>query len=402
MNLRNIRLVAAALILLVAIGVLAAVVVVPRVRARQQPSDWFESKNLTLAPVVKGLKEPTYVTGAMDGTNRFFILERGGLIRVADSSGQLQPAPFLDLSQQVSLGNEEGLVGFAFHPNFAQNGYVYVAYTALDYTVQIVRYTVSPDRPDVADLASAQVILSVPKRSKYHNGGMLVFGPDKYLYISIGDDEASERSQDLGSLTGKILRIDVDASEPYGIPPSNPFVDSDARGEVWAYGLRNPWRISFDRATGDLWIGDVHHVDGEQGQNWETIQFQPANSPGGLNYGFPMEATFHCANINTCAPDGVTLPVTHYTHNMNCSVTGGYVYRGKSAPNLAGAYIFGDYCTGGVFALRSSAPQDWSSKLELAYNPIKISSFGEDAAGELYVADIQGGTIYRVAGGSLP
>jgi glucose/arabinose dehydrogenase len=171
---------------------------------------------------------------------------------------------------------------------------------------------------------------------------------------------------------------------------------------VWAYGLRNPWRFSFDRATGDLWIGDVHHVDAEQGQNWETVQFQPAGSSGGVNYGFPMVATFHCADINTCEPQGVSLPVTHYTHNMNCSITGGYVYRGKSAPGLVGAYIFGDYCTGGVFALRSSDPQPWSNKFELAYHPIKISSFGEDSAGELYVADIQGGMIYRVVDGTLP
>jgi glucose/arabinose dehydrogenase len=396
-------LVVAASIGVVAIGVLVAVYAVPRVRARQQPSDWFESKNLTLAPVVKGLKEPTYVAGAPDGSNRLFILERAGLVRVADASGQLQPTPFLDLSGQVSLGNEEGLIGFTFHPSFTQNGYVYVAYTAMDYSVQVLRYTVSRDRPDVVDPSTAQVVLEVPKRSKYHNGGMLAFGPDGYLYVSIGDDEASERAQDLGALTGKILRLDVDATvQPYSVPSGNPFKGSDARGEVWAYGLRNPWRFSFDRATGDLWIGDVHHVDAEQGQNWETVQFQPADSPGGLNYGFPMEATFHCADVSTCEPPGVTLPVTHYTHNMNCSITGGYVYRGKSAPGLVGAYIFGDYCTGGVFALRGSAPQAWSSKLELAFSPIKISSFGEDAAGELYVADIQGGTIYRVAGGSLP
>lgn len=388
--------------LVVAAGVaLVMIVVVPRARAHQQP-DWFQSKHLTLAPVIKGLTEPTYVIGAPDG-NHLFTLERPGLVRVADSDGKLQPKPFLDLQGQVSLGGEEGLLGFAFDPGYAHNGEVYVSYTAMDWSVQVVRYTVSADDPNVLDPTSAQSILSVPKRSKYHNAGMLLFGPDGYLYVAIGDDEQSDRSQDLGALTGKILRLDVDSgAQPYAIPPSNPFVGSDARGEIWAYGLRNPWRFSFDRATGDLWIGDVHHVDGENGLNWETIQFQPADSPGGLNYGFPMQATFHCADVATCEPAGVTLPVVHYDHNMNCSVTGGYVYHGKSAPGLAGAYIFGDYCTGGVFALRPGAGGGPASILQLAFQPIKISSFGEDNAGELYVADIQGGIIYRVVDGSLP
>lgn len=388
-------------VVLIAGALLVTIVVVPRVRARQQ-TDWFQSKNLTLAPVVKGLTEPTYVVGAPDG-NHLFILERAGLLRIIDADGQLRPKPFLDLQGQVSLGGEEGLVGFAFDPGFAQNGQVYVAYTAMDWSVQVVRYTVSANDPNVVDPSSAQSVLSVPKRSKYHNAGMLDFGPDGYLYVSIGDDEQSDRSQDLGALTGKILRLDVDSgNQPYAIPPTNPFVGSDARGEIWAYGLRNPWRFSFDRATGDLWIGDVHHVDGENGLNWETVQYQPANSQGGLNYGFPMQATFHCSDVATCAPPGVTLPVVHYDHNMNCSVTGGYVYHGKSAPGLQGAYIFGDLCTGGVFALPPGSGPGPSTRLELGFQPIKISSFGEDSAGELYVADFQGGTIYRIVDGSLP
>jgi glucose/arabinose dehydrogenase len=383
-------------------GVLLTSLLVTHVRALQPQPDAFQSRNLTLAPVIKGLKEPTYVAGPPDGSSRLFVLERAGLVRIADTSGALRPIPFLDLTQHVSLSNEEGLLGLAFHPGFTSNGYVYLSYTALDLSVQVVRYTVSSDHPDVVDPSTAQVVLMVPKRSKYHNGGMLAFGPDGFLYVSVGDDEASERSQDLGSLTGKILRLDVDSSPPYTIPASNPFVGTDARGEVWAYGLRNPWRFSFDRATGDLWIGDVHHVDGEAGQDWEAVEFQPASSMGGENYGFPMQATFHCVDITTCQPAGVTLPVTHYNHNMNCSVTGGYVYRGKSAPALIGAYLFGDYCTGGVFALRGGPDRGWSSRLELGYQPIKISSFGEDASGELYVVDIQGGTVYRVVDGALP
>jgi len=362
----------------------------------------LQGAHLTLSPVVTGLKEPTYVAGAPDG-NRLFVLERAGLVRVAAADGQLRPTPFLDLSQQVSLSGEEGLLGPAFHPRFVQNGYVYVSYTALDWSVQVVRYTVAPDSPDVVDPSTAQVVLSVPKRNKYHNGGMLAFGPDGYLSVSIGDDETSERSQDVGVLTGKILRLDVDSGQPYAIPSSNPFASgTDGLGEIWSYGLRNPWRFSFDRVTGDMWIGDVHHVDGEMGTNLEAVDFQPADSKGGLNFGFPMQAAFHCTDIATCRPLGVTLPVTAFDHNMKCSVTGGYVYRGSTVPALAGVYLFGDLCTGGVFALRSSAEQAWSSKMELGYQPIKISSFGEDAAGEIYVADFQGGIIYRIVDGSLP
>jgi glucose/arabinose dehydrogenase len=265
-----------------------------------------------------------------------------------------------------------------------------------------VRYTVFADDPDRLDPTTAQVILSVPKRSKYHQAGMLAFGPDGYLYISVGDDEQSERAQDLGVLTGKILRLDVHSAEPYAIPASNPFVGTDARGEVWDYGLRNPWRFSFDRATGDLWVGDVHHVDGDQGQNWESIEYQPAESRGGVNFGFPVQTAFHCADVLDCHLPGVSLPVVQYDHRMNCSVTGGYVYRGRAVANLVGSYIFGDYCTGGVFAVHGSADQGWSPRLELGYQPIKISSFGEDPSGELYVVDIQGGVIYRVTDASLP
>jgi glucose/arabinose dehydrogenase len=245
--------------------------------------------------------------------------------------------------------------------------------------------------------------MNIPKRSKYHQAGMLEFGPDGDLYISVGDDEQSNRSQDLGVLTGKILRLDVDSAQPYVIPPTNPFADTDARGEIWSYGLRNPWRFSFDRSTGDMWIGDVHHVDDGPGSdsNWESVEFQPAGAAG-LNYGFPMRATFHCADIASCRPPDVTLPVTQFDHNMKCSITGGYVYRGSAIPALTGAYVFGDLCTGGVFALRGRAPQPWSNQLELGYEPIKISSFGEDPSGELYVADIQGGVIYRITDASLP
>jgi glucose/arabinose dehydrogenase len=386
-------------VLIVVIGVIVSPAIADRVRARLRPG-WFEGKHLTLSPVIKGVKEPTFVAGAPDG-HRLFVLERGGLVRIAEN-GELRAAPFLDLRQLVSLGNEEGLLGLAFDPQFTANGYVYIAYTALDWSVNVVRYTVSPNLPDVVDPATAQPVLVVPKQSKYHNGGMLAFGPDRYLYVSIGDDERDIVAQDLGGLYGKILRLDVHGANPYAIPQSNPFAgQADGAREIWAYGLRNPWRFSFDRQTGDLWIGDVHHVDQEQGVNLEVVEFQPASSQGGENYGFPMERAFHCANVRTCRPPGVTLPVVEMGRDMSCSVIGGYVYRGQRAAALNGAYLYGDLCTGGVFTLNKGV-EPGDARVKLGFQSIQISSFGEDAAGDVYVADILGGTIYRIEDGSIP
>ena len=375
---------------------------VARVHARIRPG-WFEGPNLTLSPVIGGLKQPTFVTGAPDGTSRLFVLERGGLVRVAQD-GRLRAEPFLDLSLDVSLGGEEGLLSLAFDPHFTTNGHVYVCYTALDWSVQVVRYTVTPDQPDVADRTSARPVLVVPKKGKYHNSGMIAFGPDQYLYVGIGDDERDIVAQDLGTPYGKILRLDVnggDAGHAYVIPPTNPFAGEEGVSqEIWAYGLRNPWRFSFDRQSGDLWIGDVHHVDQEQGLNWEVIDFQAAGTPGGVDFGFPMRV-FHCADVATCEPPGVTLPVVEYGHDGNCSVIGGYVYRGKRIPALDGVYLYGDLCTGGVFTLRKGVDPT-KARVELGYQPIQISSFGEDAAGEVYVVDILGGGIYRVEDASVP
>jgi glucose/arabinose dehydrogenase len=361
-------------------------------RARAQAhSDWLQGKNLTLQPVVKGLKEPTYVAFPPDGSKRQFILERAGAIRVADADGQVKPTPFLDLTGNVSLGTEEGLLGLAFDPNFKQNGFVYIDYTANDWSVQVIRYTVSPDHPDQADSNSAQTVLALPKHSKYHNGGMLAFGPDGYLYLSIGDDEASEKAQDFSTVVGKILRIDVSGGLPYTIPESNPFVAREgARGEIWAYGLRNPWRFTFDRATGDMWIGDVGDA------TWEEVDLIPASSQGGENFGWPYYEGDQCNDQQHCNDPGLVAPMVTYDHNMNCAVMGGYVYRGPSAPDLVGSYLYGDLCTGGVFTLRDG------KRVELGYQPIKISSFGEDTSGDVYVCDLQGGVIYRIAGGSLP
>ena len=389
------RLIIVGLIGLLVVGGLLTSVVAARVRAQSRVG-WLESKNLTLAPVVKGLKEPTFTIGPPDGSNRLFVLEREGAIRVANADGQLQSSPFLDLTGEVSTGGEEGLLGLAFHPQFGQNGFVYVAYTANDWSLHVVRYTVSSGAPDVVDPGTAAPVLVVPKKSKYHNGGMLTFGPDGYLYVAVGDDEASDKAQDLGTLVGKILRLDVDSAEPYAIPTSNPFAERDgARGEIWSYGFRNPWRISFDRATGDLWMADVGDA------RWEEVDFQPAASAGGENYGWPMNEGSECIEAEHCHDSGLVGPVVTYGHDMTCSISGGYVYRGKAVPGLVGSYIFGDLCTGGVFTLRRQGDQP-ATRLELGFSPIKISSFGEDPAGELYVCDMQGGVIYRIVDGSVP
>jgi glucose/arabinose dehydrogenase len=383
------------LVVLVAGGVALTSVVMARVKARAQ-SDWLVSKNLTLAPAVRGLKEPTFVVGPPDGTGRLFMLERDGRIRVADANGQLKPTPFLDLSQNTSTSTEEGMLGLAFDPGFTQNGFVYIDYTANDASVQVVRYTVSRDQPDQVDPASAQTVMAIPKHSKYHNGGMLAFGPDGYLYIGVGDDESSEQAQVLSSVYGKILRIDVDSSQPYAIPPSNPFVDQpDARGEIWSYGFRNPWRFSFDRTTGDMWIGDVG--DAKQ----EEVDFQPASSHGGENYGWPINEGTVCVDPEHCHDPGLVAPLVTYGHDMTCAVVGGYVYRGPTASHLAGNYLYGDLCSGGVFTLRNG-PDPTGNRVELGYQPIKITSFGEDPAGDAYVVDQQGGVIYRIMDGSIP
>jgi glucose/arabinose dehydrogenase len=389
------RVVVFGLVVVLVGGVVLTNVVMAKARALAQ-ADWIVGKNLTLAPVVKGLKEPTFVAGPPDGSRRLFILERDGRVRVADAKGQLRPTPFLDVSQNTSTSTEQGLLGLTFHPDFAHNGYVYIDYTANDNSVQVIRYTVSPDQPDQVDPATAETVMAIPKQSKYHNGGTLAFGPDSFLYVSVGDDESSEQAQILSSVYGKILRVDVDSAQPYAIPPTNPFVNQPgARGEIWSYGFRNPWRFSFDRTSGDLWIGDV----GDARQ--EEVDLQPAGSPGGENYGWPMNEGTDCVEAEHCQDPGLVAPVVTYGHDMTCAVMGGNVYRGPTATGLAGAYLFGDLCTGGVFTLRGGPEQGWK-RVELGFQPIKISSFGEDPAGDMYVADMQGGVIYRIVDGSIP
>jgi glucose/arabinose dehydrogenase len=391
----RLRLIIPVVLILAVLGVVGAGFAVTRVRARAQ-SDWLISQNLSLAPVVKGLKEPTFVAWVPDASKRMLILEREGRVRVADADGTLHPTPLIDVSDNTSTSTEEGLLGLAFDPRYSQNGYLYIDYTANDASVNVVRYTVSPNQPNQVDPTTAMTVMTVPKRSKFHNGGTLAFGPDGYLYISIGDDEASQEAQTTASIYGKILRIDVDSAQPYAVPPTNPFVDTPgARPEIWAYGFRNPWRFSFDRSTGDLWIGDVGDA------RWEEIDMQPANSRGGENYGWPFFEGSECIEQDHCQDPGLVAPLVTYGHNMTCAVMGGYVFRGPSVPAFQGQYLFGDLCTGGVFTMTGDAQKGWT-RVELGFNPIKIDSFAEDPNGDVYVVDMQGGVIYRIAEGSMP
>lgn len=351
------------------------------------------AQRIQFVKVADGLSAPVFLTHAPKDPSRLFVVEQRGKIRVWEK-GRLLPDPFLDLSQKVSCCGERGLLGLAFHPQYAKTGYFFVNYTNQDGNTVIARYQASADSGR-ADASSATIFLTIQQPYANHNGGMIAFGPDGYLYIGMGDGgsggDPHNNAQNKNTLLGKILRIDVDSGSPYGIPQDNPFVGkSGVRPEIWAYGLRNPWRFSFDRKTGDLWIGDVG-----QGRI-EEIDLQPASSRGGENYGWKLMEGSECFLSDSCNKTGLVLPVAEYDHSQGCSVTGGYVYRGKAVPSLAGTYIYGDYCSGRVWgATRENGK--WEI-VELARTTFSISSFGEDAEGELYLADHKSGTVYKLTG----
>jgi glucose/arabinose dehydrogenase len=327
-----------------------------------------------------------------DGSGRFFIGEQDGRILIA-IGGDVLGTPFLDISDQVSTGNEQGLLGLALDPAFGENGRVFVSYTDQEGNSQIVRYTVSVDEPNRLDPDSATTILSLDQPYPNHNGGDIKFGPDGYLYIGFGDGGSQGDPQGNGQnpavLFAKILRIDVSGEqEPYGIPPDNPFVDDPSFApETFVWGFRNPWRFSFDRETGDLWIGDVGQSDIEE------IDLVPAGTSG-QNFGWPMFEGHECYDDPDCDPSAYTAPVDQYRHDYGCSVTGGYVYRGSSIPDLVGTYLFADYCTGYLWGLVPNGDGTYTATdfIETEMNP---SSFAEDASGELYLIDLDG-AIYRI------
>ena len=364
---------------------------------------------IDLELLVGGLTNPVIITHAGDSSGRLFIGEQDGLVRIWDGA-QLLPTPFLDVTAQSVSGGEMGLLGLAFDPDFATNRLLYVHYSApdttgdpeIDHFTTIARFTVDAGNPNQVDPTSETLLLRYPQPYSNHNGGMLAFGPDNLLYIGLGDGgsggDPGNRGQSLSTLLGKILRIDPqgdafpsDPDRNYTIPPDNPFVGVAGEDEIWAYGLRNPWRFSFDRSTGDLFIGDV-------GQNtWEEIDLEPAASQGGANYGWRCYEGNQPFNTTGCgAPDQYVFPILEYPHSQGCSVTGGYRYRGPSFPNLQGYYLYADYCTGTVWGATTNG-STWSST-PLLSSFLSVASFGEDEAGELYVTDrVSGaGAVYRI------
>jgi glucose/arabinose dehydrogenase len=345
---------------------------------------------------VSGLSNPLLLT-APESDSRLFIVEQPGRIRIIEN-GTLLPTPFLSLVGQVSSDFEQGLLGLAFHPSYASNGFFYVYYTALNGAIRVERYTVSANA-NVADAGSAHLIITVPHPSQTnHNGGMLAFGTDDKLYIGTGDGggggDPDENGQNPGVLLGKLLRIDVDAGDPYSIPSNNPFVGTaGARGEIWALGLRNPWRWAFDRTAERLYIADV-------GQGtWEEVNVVTA-AAAGVNYGWDVMEGRHCYEPSSgCTQTGLTLPILEYSHSEGCSITGGFVYRGAAIPSLQGTYFYADYCSGWVRSFRyangaATEQQEWGFG-----NLGNILSFGQDAAGELYILSANG-TVYRIVPGS--
>ncbi len=347
--------------------------------------------SIRLQEVAGGLGNPVHLTAPRSDA-RLFIVEQAGRIRVVEN-GALLPTPFLDITDRVSSGGERGLLSMAFHPSYAANGFFYVNYTDRNGDTRIERYRVGADR-NRADPASAKLILGVAQQFPNHNGGLVVFGPDGKLYVGMGDGgsggDPQGHGQNRATLLGDILRIDVDAGDPYGIPADNPYVGQSAsRGEIWASGVRNPWRFSFDREAGLLYVADV-------GQSaLEEINVVPAGS-GGLNYGWNVMEGSRCYRpAEGCTRTGLVVPVLEYGHAEGCSVTGGYVYRGSRIPALRGHYFYSDFCRGWIRSFRHQGGQALDPREWEVGDVDNVLSFGEDAAGELYVLSTNG-RVYRI------
>lgn len=349
--------------------------------------------SLRLTTVAAGLDQPLFLT-APAGDDRLFVVERPGTVRVLQG-GTVLPEPFLDIRPLVSTGGERGLLGLAFAPDYSASGRLYVHYTDTAGDSRLVEYRVSGSDPNRADPATARVVLTVEQPASNHNGGMVAFGPDGYLYLALGDGggagDTYRNAQNPSTLLGAILRIDPLSATPYAIPAGNPFVGGGGAPEVWVYGLRNPWRFAFDGHR--LYVADVG-----QG-SWEEVNVLTTAS-GGANLGWPITEGASCFGSATCDTGGLTLPVHQYSHSEGCSITGGYVYRGSAVPELWGHYLYGDFCSGWVRSFRYTGTGvadgwDWSASLG---SVDLLSSFGVDSAGEIYVTSLTG-TVYRIERG---
>lgn len=349
---------------------------------------------LTTEEVAHGLDNPVYATAPV-GDDRLFIVEQPGRIRVVQN-GRLIERPFLDIRNKVGFGGERGLLSFAFHPRYKSNGFLFVNYTNKSGDTRVERYTVSAGDPNVADPASAKLIIAIDQPYSNHNGGHNIFGPDGMLYIGMGDGgsqgDPHGNGQNRNALLGKILRIDVDRGDPYGIPPNNPYTNGGGRREIWALGLRNPWRLAFDSATARIYIADV-------GQDrYEEIDIAPATAPG-LNYGWNVMDGNSCFRNQVCAKSQFTQPAHTYEHSDGtCSIIGGFVYRGRKIPEIRGQYFYSDYCRSWLRSItfdngRASEPRQW---LDAGLG--SIVSFGEDGQGELYICS-SNGRVYRIVKG---
>ena len=361
-----------------------------------QSQQWPAWPAITLVETMSGLRNPVDLAHGKDGSGRIYVVEQIGLVQAFDDS-VIGQSPFMDIRDRVSCCGERGLLGLAFPSDFSSSRTLYVNYTTTDpgsLHTRVSRFRLYPDVHQV-DPDSEEILLQFHQPWRNHNGGQVAFGPDGYLWIGTGDGGSAADPQDNGqkgqTLHGKLLRIDVSpaAEAPYAIPPDNPFIgNDDFLDEIWAYGLRNPWRFSFDRETGDLYIADV-------GQNaWEEVNFQPADSPGGENYGWRIMEGNHCFNPSSgCPTAGLTLPVVEYDRISGLSITGGYVYRGQDHPALQGIYFYADYVTGNIWGLKQ-VNGVWESEL-LLDSPYNVSSFGEDEAGNLYLLHYSG-TIFQI------
>ena len=368
------------------------------------PAGDTELPQFSLDKIAEGLSLPVQVTHAGDGSGRLFVVEQEGRIRIV-SDGAVAETPFLDISGRIRCCGERGLLNVAFPPGYADKHYFYVSYTDRAGDTVISRFTTGAD-PDLADPESEEVVLLIAQPDQVHNGGRIVFGPDGYLYIGSGDGghptlkDVENRAQDPGTLLGKILRIDVETDiKPYGIPEDNPYIGIDGHlGEIWAMGLRNPWGFAFDKMTGDLYIPDPGHIKHEE------VNFQPAGSRGGENYGWDVKEGSRCFESLPCSAQGLISPVVEYDHVYSCAIVGGAVYRGDDYPELDGVFFYGDFCSGRVWGLKRSEADStrsiydgWLSTLPVNAR-VPVSGVGEDEEGNLYVTGYQDGALYMILG----